>query len=205
MTTGWAIAAIAVLIALVALFYLLYERKEGVLELQEESATSSASSLYTSSAYGFTLRHPSGFSVRESYRYLGFGEERGIHGVSFTIPAALREGSNLSADTYLSVERIAATTTCDAALFLPNLAASSTRISEAGAIYSVASTSEGAAGNRYDELVYALASSSPCTAVRYFIHSTAFENYPSGQVRRYDHAGLLRLFDSIRRSLTLLR
>jgi hypothetical protein len=70
--------------------------------------------------------------------------------------------------------------------------------------YSLATTSGAGAGNFYEEWVFALASSSPCTAVRYFIHSGNIGNYPTGAVTEFDHAALIKDFDSIRRSLTLI-
>jgi len=52
---------------------------------------------------------------------------------------------------------------------------------------------EGAAGNRYEEQVWALKDSSPCFAVRYFIHSTVVENYPEGTVIEFDKPASLIL------------
>ena len=74
-------------------------------------------------------------------------------------------------------------------------------IIENGTEYSFASSTGAAAGNRYEEDVYALATSSPCTAVRYFIHSAAIENFPAGTVREFDRGALLTEFDKIRQSL----
>lgn len=208
-TTGWALALLIVLVALIALFYALF-RQTGEVPQQGANATSTeqqaASVPYESSIYGFSLRHPHGFAVDERYSYQGLGPGRDIPGVSFTVPASFSHGTNLSSDSRLSVERLsAATSTCDAALFLESPSASSTAVTEAGVRYSTLAQSGAGAGNRYEETIYALSDSSPCTAVRYFIHSTAIENYPEGAVRQYDKAALVAVFDSIRRSLTLSR
>jgi hypothetical protein len=69
--------------------------------------------------------------------------------------------------------------------------------------YSVASTTDAAVGNRYEEWVYAIPDSHPCTAVRYFIHYAAIENFPQGAVQEFDKAALLSTFDQIRRTLAL--
>jgi hypothetical protein len=68
-------------------------------------------------------------------------------------------------------------------------------------LYSVASSTGAAAGNRYDETVYALPGTNPCIAVRYFIHYGVIENYPAGTVRAFDEAALRSEFDAIRRTL----
>jgi hypothetical protein len=43
--------------------------------------------------------------------------------------------------------------------------------------------------------------SSPCIAVRYFIHFMTFENFEEGSVRRFDRPSLVRTFDQVRRTL----
>jgi hypothetical protein len=53
--------------------------------------------------------------------------------------------------------------------------------------------------------VYAVEGSAPCTAVRYFLHSTNIGNYPEGAVREFDRAGLRAAFDAVRNSLILSR
>ena len=69
--------------------------------------------------------------------------------------------------------------------------------------WSVATSGDSGAGNFYDETVFALKDSHPCLAIRYFIHSTNFENYPAGTVRQFDKVGLVRLFDRIRSTFAL--
>ena len=73
----------------------------------------------------------------------------------------------------------------------------------ASSTYSAASSTGAAAGNRYEESVYAIAGSNPCTAVRYYIHYAAIENFEPGVVREFDRATLLAAFDTIRASLLL--
>ena len=70
--------------------------------------------------------------------------------------------------------------------------------------YSVASSTGAAAGNRYEETVYALPGTNHCIAVRYFIHYGVIENYPVGLVREFDKKSLLKEFDTIRRTLNIL-
>lgn len=157
---------------------------------------------YASSAKGFSLRYPAGYTADESYSYQLLGPGKGISGVKFQVPAALAEGTNLSADTYLSVETMPGAQTCSAGAFLPQGVASA-EMTDSGTTYSVATSSEAAAGNRYEETVYAIPGTNPCVAVRYFIHYGVFENYPAGSVQEFDRQALLEQFDAMRQTLTI--
>jgi membrane-bound inhibitor of C-type lysozyme len=125
-----------------------------------------------------------------------------ITGVKFTIPSELSTGTNLSKDTYISVERITNAKKCSADMFFEENV-SPTFISEKGHTFSVASTSGAAAGNRYEETVYATQGKSMCLAVRYFIHYSVFENYPKGSIKEFNKQTIQSTFDTIRKTLTV--
>ncbi len=149
----------------------------------------------------FSITYPSSYWVDDEYAYDGF-EKKPIAGVRFGIPGAMATGTNLSTDTSVSVEWLPRASKCTGDIFVvPNVKATSLTVGST--TFSVASTSGAAAGNMYEEMVYAIAESKPCTAVRYFIHSTDIGNYDSVTVRTFDHAALLREFDTIRNSLQL--
>jgi hypothetical protein len=113
-------------------------------------------------------------------------------------------GTNLSTDSYVSVEQLPRATSCTGDIYIrDNVKASA--IDANGHSYSLASTTDAAAGNRYEEWVYAIPGSNPCTAARYFIHYGAIENYPTdGSVKEFDRAALLAAFDQIRDSIQVL-
>lgn len=157
-------------------------------------------SIFASSTRGISLRYPSGYVVDDKYSYTALGPKKSINGVKFTIPLEVATGTNLSNDTYVSIEQVAQSAVCSAGLFLSSSAATST-IHEGVMTYSYASSSGAAAGNRYEEMVYAFPGTAPCTAVRYFIHYGVFENYASGTVAEFDKAHLLSQFDAVRRTL----
>lgn len=140
-----------------------------------------------------------------SYEYQELGPGMAIGGVKFTIPESVATGTNLSADSYVSVEEIPATSTCSAAMFLDAGAITSgpVMLSNNGVTYSVASSTGAGAGNRYEETVYAIPGTDPCIAVRYFIHYGVIENYPVGMISQFDEAALKAQFDEIRRSLVV--
>ena len=157
-------------------------------------------SAYATSTY--SVKYPGNFALDAQYAYDQFGPKKLIHGVKFTVPATVATGTNLSADTGVSVEQLPHAKNCTADIYLTaNVTARA--VSEGGIEYSFASSTGAAAGNRYEERVYAFPNSSPCTAVRYFIHSAAVENFAEGAVREFDRAALLAEFDNIRDSLVL--
>jgi membrane-bound inhibitor of C-type lysozyme len=163
--------------------------------------------VYSSSIKGFSLRYPANYGVNEKYSYQALGPGKEISGVKFTIDPAISKGTNLSPDSYISVEQIpmTAASTCSVARFIDNgtkVGAIQT-VTDGSTSYSVASTSDAAAGNRYEETVYAIPGTSPCIAIRYFIHYGVLENYPKGTVTQFDAAALKAQFDAIRRTLTL--
>ena len=157
----------------------------------------------TSSLLGLTIRFPQNYTADQKYVYQALGPGLQINGVKFTIPSSATTGTNLSKDTYLSVEVQPKVTTCSASLFLDSK--KTTTFTDNGVDYSVATGTDAGAGNIYDEAVFAISGSSPCTAVRYFIHSGNIGNYPAGSTKEFDKAGIINEFDNIRRSLILGR
>lgn len=175
----------------------------GCIVIAPEQAGTSLPLTYSNSAAGFSIRLPQDYSVDEKYRYQQLGPGKDIMGIKFTIPASMATGTNLSSDSYVSVEGIPNTQTCTASLFLnkvKDLGANDGQLS-----YSVATSTGVSAGNRYDEAVFALPGTNPCIAVRYYIHYGVFQNYPAGTVREFDKQTLLAQFDSIRRSLIIVQ
>lgn len=158
--------------------------------------------IYSDASGSFSLRYPAGYTVDENYQYQALGPGKTIAGVKFTIPTATAKGTNLSNDSYVSVEQIAGAPSCDASLFAAQGATITTQ-TIGNTTYSVATSSDAGAGNRYDETVYALPGTNPCVAVREFVHYSVFENYPAGTVAHYDAAALATQMDSIRDSLTI--
>lgn len=147
------------------------------------------------------LSRTDSYLVDEAYTY-GLIPGENIQGVKFTIPAALSNKTNLSKDSYLSVEHIDNVKKCTADIFLEG-EHPITYMKERGTDYTVASSSGAGAGNRYDETVYATQSKNTCYGIRYYIHYTVFENYPPGTIIRFNQQSLLNAFDQIRKSLTI--
>lgn len=171
-----------------------------------------AQQMYTDTALGYTLTFPTALSttknmalytVATNHTYTNQGETDVIPGAKFTIPESLTTGTNLSADTYVSVEHLTKPETCDAGTFLDVPDTAIKTLTEGDVTYSFASSSEAAAGNRYEEYVYVLPESEPCIAVRYMVHYTAIENYDTTTVKEFDRTRLFGTLDAIRTTLTL--
>jgi hypothetical protein len=166
----------------------------------EATQTESATSTYATSTY--SVVYPSSFTLDPNFENTSVNPQKPIDGVKFTIPATMATGTNLSSDSYVSIEQLPHAKKCTGDIFLA-ANVHSTNVTDNGVSYSVATSSDPAAGNLYEEAVYALGSSSPCTAVRYFIHSTNIGNYDPGTVQAYDRAALLAAFDGIRRAVQI--
>lgn len=164
--------------------------------------------VYASREGSFSLRLPSiaasgtdGYIIDESFKDQVL-PKKVLEGVRFTVPLSMATGTNLSKNSYVAVEYSTATSTCDPNLFLSDFHAT-TSLSDGGSTYVIATSSDAAAGNRFEETIYAIPGTSPCIAIHYFIHYSAFENYATGTVVEFDRAALINQFDAIRETLII--
>lgn len=163
-------------------------------------------STFASSTLGYSVRYPALYTLNTSYTYQELGPGKDIHGIELTIAPSEATGTNLNPDTHVSIEQIPNATSCTAGLFLGGQQiGSTTAMTDNGVTYSYAAGGGAAAGNLYEEDVYAIPGSSPCTAVRYFIHSGNLGNYPPGVVQAFNEVALKQEFDGIRHSLVLAK
>ena len=193
----------AIILGLIALV-LLYVLRPGTASAPTDGVatqTQVATSSYTGTT--FSIAYPADYTLNATYAYDAFGPKKLIQGVKFTVPPSMATGTNLSAsDTGASVEQLPRAKNCTGDIYIQDNVKAQ-EVTDNGVAYSVATTSGAGAGNFYEEQVYALVGSSPCTAVRYFIHSGNIGNYEPGAVTEFDRNALLTAFDTIRRSLIL--
>jgi hypothetical protein len=156
---------------------------------------------YTNHMLGYSISYPADWRVITDYVYPGFGPDFPIKGVAFEIPSRISARTNLVPHlTNVSVESRGGRGPCDARRFIPE-PSDMHDVTEFGRTWSVATQKDAAVGNRYDIKVFVVKGSSPCIAVRYFIHFMTFENFEEGTARQFDRPGLIRAFDAVRKTL----
>jgi len=202
--TRWIIAIAGLIIVIVAGLYFFTNIFKSSVQTPPPATnnTPPSPSTHTYATTTYSITYPDGWTLNDSYAYDQFGPTKLINGISLTVPASMATGTNLSSDTRLTVEQLPRAKKCTGDIFI-NADVKATSMADGGVTYSVATSSGAGAGNFYEETVYAIASSSPCTAVRYFVHSSNIGNYPAGAVTEFDRASLVSAFDTIRRSLVL--
>ena len=110
-------------------------------------------------------------------------------------------GTNLASDSGISVETLPRASKCSADIYLlANVKAQA--FTDGATTYSVASSSDTVDGETIEETVFAFPSSSPCLAVRYYLHSGDADTSATG-TRPFDRTAVLAAFDKIRRSITV--
>ncbi len=154
---------------------------------------------YESQAHAFAVRYPEGWTVQPDYEYANLGPGSYVPGVLFKVPASLTAGTNLSSDTGMSVE-VLGSGECRAATFLGNVAGRDRVVEPNGREWDVAKGGGAAAGNLYDETVYATAANGRCYGLRLFLHSGNIGNYEPGAVTEFDRAALEAVFAQFRAS-----
>lgn len=205
---------IVALILIVAGSYYWFSRQSDDVLVEvptEQPATAVPANVYKDDTLGFSITLPtvlastsddSLYSVEAPYAYTAMGPDTSIAGVKFTIPRAMTTGTNLSSDSYISVEHLKVGEVCDASAFMSVPGVEPQILREGSNTYSFASSSDAGAGNRYEEYVYALPDTNPCLAVRYFVHYGAIENYDSN-ITAFNRTKLFADFDSIRKTLVI--
>ena len=126
-----------------------------------------------------------------------------IKGVKFTIPGTMAQGTNLSSDSSISIEELPDAQICTPSQFLSQTPTNIQAITDNDTVYSVGSTSDAGAGNRYEETIYIPNNNDSCIAIRYFVHYAVYENFEPGTVTEFDKQALISKFDEIRRTLEI--
>ncbi len=161
---------------------------------------------YTSSvAPVFSIQYLKGSVVTEDYSDALIPGSQ-ITGVKFDIPDAYTHGPRLAAAS-LTVEHAASGASCSALTFLP-LATTTSVVKERGVSYEVASLSFGDPRNRFENKVFVLSGSQPCTALLYTMQlKNAGAPEPAAARSQnpfsFNKTTVYDLFDTMRRSLVL--
>lgn len=196
------IGAIALILAAAGGYYFIYGSKlpNAAQQPAVQQPQATATTTYATSSY--TVVYPVDFTIDPNFQNTEVSAQKPIAGVKLAIPMAMATGTNLGSDTFISIEQLPRAKNCTGDIYLLDEVTPSS-VTDGGVAYSLATTSGAGAGNFYEEMVYAIAGSKPCTAVRYWIHSMQIGNFEPGAVRAYDREKLLEAFDAIRRSVSL--
>jgi len=201
----WFITAVVAIIIVAGLWFFtpiknIFNRQAPAPQAQTNTEPEEQS--YTNTALGISIKYPTGYTLNPSWQNTSVVPTKPISGIQLTIPGSMATGTNLSEDSYLSVEQLPRAKACSGDIFMAQNAIARDVVDN-GVTYSVASSSGAAAGNRYEETVWAIKGSNPCTAVRYLVHYGAYENYGPGTIVEFNRTALINAFDQIRRSVTL--
>lgn len=165
-------------------------------------AASAGWKTYSSPALHYSISYPESWRVDPNFVSVSLGPDHEIKGTAFVIPQSLARGTNLSHnDTEISVEGIPGAN-CKPSQFL-DPAEHVRKLKADDRTYTSASSGDAGAGNRYETMLFVVDGTSPCIAVRYFIHSTNVQYYDPGTVREFDRSALIKQFDAIRATLKL--
>ncbi len=157
---------------------------------------------YSNASFGFEAEVPETFSVNESYFNYTLGPGKEIPGISFTIPAEMATGTNLSTDTRMSVE-VLSRAACTPSDFIQTTS-KGTPVTVGQNRYTYAQSTGAGAGNRYEESVYVTKQRELCYGVRFYIHSTVLANYPEGTRKEFDRAALVSTFKKIMETIRFI-
>lgn len=159
---------------------------------------------YSNTQYAFSVRYPQGWAQGGPATNVSTvpGDNGGYTRVAiFTVPEALRQDTNLSADSSMSVDAAGGDGVCSPQWFLSDPRDESTA-TENGREWTVAKGGDAGAGNFYDETVYLAQIGPRCYGLRLFIHSTNIGNYDPGTVNEFDRAQLDTIFAQFRAGFT---
>jgi len=156
---------------------------------------------YISTLFNFTITPQPGFTLQEAYLNQTLGPGREIPGIAFQVPEQLTKGTNLSADSYIAVEKLP-DVDCEPGSFLDS-ATSVETVAIGTNTFVKSSASDAGAGNLYIDTVYVVGKGDACYSVRTVEHTTNILNYEPGTVKEYDRKALQKDFIAMIESLTL--
>lgn len=162
---------------------------------------------YRNEEYGFAVDYPSDFIVDEKHTYERI-EKKALIGVAFRVSQRFLTNTNLSSDSYIAIERSdTGGESCDASNFLSsNTSYEFRKVNNVDYTYS--KVSEGAAGNFYEDTVYAQnIRKSTCLIARLFTHSLNIGALGGRDsiIRAYDRVALEKLFQDIIASIEIIQ
>lgn len=142
----------------------------------------------------FLIKYPKDFSTKIDH--IEYGLDTELKGVTFTIPATLTSGTNLSKDSaVIIVENPYLSESCSAEQLATamNIPTQSSFVAIGNTNYTIAKGGDAGAGNFYEHIYIAIPGDI-CRGAVLFIHSTNIGNYDPGTIKEFDKSALLSIF-----------
>ena len=156
--------------------------------------------LYEDTQLGISLHRPEDTTI-EKTGFEQFLPLTQAAAVAFVLPKALFKGTNLlEAGVYVGQKATADVPAPWADPYEGETAAGTTSIN--GISWATFTSSEGAAGNIYDERVYRTAHNGTCYEIAELLHSAEIGNYDPGTVTEFDKTQFEGYLEAIARSFT---
>ena len=156
--------------------------------------------LYEDTQLGISLHRPEDTTI-EKTGFEQFLPLTQAAAVAFVLPKALFKGTNLlEAGAYIGQKATADVPAPWADPYEGETAAGTTSIN--GVSWATFTSSEGAAGNIYDERVYRTAHNGTCYEIAELLHSAEIGNYDPGTVTEFDKTQFEGYLEAIARSFT---
>ncbi len=155
---------------------------------------------YKDPSGAYTVNVPAGWTVNKKFTYDALGPGKSLSGVSFAIPASFTAATNLSSDSYISIEKMpgaAASCTADAFVSTGVSTPDAKNVTVNGNAWNLGQSADTAAGNLYQERVYAAKYGSDCYGIRLFTHSGQVANYDAGARQQFDLVPLQAIHDQV--------
>ena len=158
---------------------------------------------YRHPALGYSISYPPDWTFDKDGAY-SFSNPA-LKGSAIHVPARLTNGTNLSANSRLSVESLPGSS-CTPAQFASQTAdpiAGVHTLKADGRVYTAAVSEDPYPGRDAKSYLFLINGTSPCIAVRYLVIASDMGAYDPGTVRAFDAKKLTALFDRIRATVTL--
>ncbi|MDD4989201.1 MAG: hypothetical protein PHV42_02145 [Candidatus Pacebacteria bacterium] len=160
---------------------------------------------YRSDESGYTIQYPSNFFVNESGKNPLNGTDP-FYGIFFNFPSSFTAGTNLSKESYISVET-KAEVQCTPGDFLDQGGGPSPKpadIQSNGIYWTGGFSADAAVGNLYEETAYTTIHNGTCYGVKLFLHSGNIGNYDPGTIRSFDADTINSIFKGMVSSISFL-
>ncbi len=160
---------------------------------------------YRNDEAGYTVQYPKDFFVNESGKN-PLNSNESFYGIFFNFPSSFTLGTNLSKESYISIETKAevACTPSDFTYTGEGPISKSLSLQSDGISWTGKAGSDAAAGNYYTETIYTTMHNKTCYGAKLFLHATNVGNYEPGTIREFDQDAIDTIFKGMVSSIRFI-